>query len=73
MIELIRTNDVVLISFIESLLKDAGIPVFVADTHMSVLEGSMGFLQRRILIDANLEDQARQLVIDAGLAHELRD
>ena len=42
--ELLRTNDIVLISFVESLLKEAEIPHFVADQNMSVIEGSLGVL-----------------------------
>jgi len=48
--ELVRTNDIVLISVIESLLKGAGILHMVVDTHMSVLEGFGGMISRRELI-----------------------
>ena len=51
--ELIRTNDAVIISFVESLLRDAGIGCFVADQNMSVLDGSIGILPRRIMVDAD--------------------
>jgi tRNA1(Val) A37 N6-methylase TrmN6 len=44
----------------------------VLDRHMSVLEGSLGILPRRILVDAENWETARQLLEDAGLAHELR-
>ena len=71
--ELVRTNDVVLISFIESLLNEAGLGYFVADRHMSAVEGSLGFLPRRILIVEEDRDEARRLLSDAGLAAELRD
>lgn len=72
MIELMRTNDAVLISFVEALLRDAGIIFFVADNNMSVLEGSLGILPRRIMVsDASL-DEARQLLADAGIAGEVR-
>eukprot|EP01034_Spumella_vulgaris_P020155 gene20155-25816_t len=47
--ELIRTNDVVLLSFAESLMKDAGINSLIADQGMSILEGSLGLLPRRFL------------------------
>lgn len=70
--ELIRTNDPVLISFVESLMKDAGIACFVADQGMSTLEGSLGMLPRRILVDAQKARLARQIVRDADLGHELR-
>lgn len=71
--ELVRTNDLVLISFIESLLAGAGFDYFVADGHMSAVEGSLGFLPRRILVPAQDCDAARRLLREAGLAAELRD
>ena len=73
MVELIRTNDIVLIGFVESLLEGAGIGVFVADRHVSAIEGSIGAFQRRILVPSDEERQARRLLVDAGLAAELRD
>ncbi|MCX5481230.1 DUF2007 domain-containing protein [Kaistia geumhonensis] len=70
--ELIRTNDMVLISFAESLLKEAGIAYLLADQNMSVIEGSLGVLPRRILVDADALDEARKLMTDAGIGDELR-
>jgi tRNA1(Val) A37 N6-methylase TrmN6 len=70
--ELVRTNNAVLITAIEALLKAADIPHLVLDQHMSVLEGSLGILPRRILVDGENWETARQLLEDAGLAHELR-
>jgi hypothetical protein len=70
--ELIRTNDMVLISFAESLLKEAGIVYLLADQNMSVIEGSLGVLPRRILVDADALDEARKLMTDAGIGDELR-
>lgn len=70
--ELVRTNNAVLITAIEALLKSAEIPHVVLDQHMSVLEGSLGILPRRILVDDEHHDGARQLLEDAGLTHELR-
>jgi Putative prokaryotic signal transducing protein len=73
MTELLRTNDLVLISVVESLLNGAGIDFFIADRHMSAMEGSLGFLPRRILVDRDEAAQARRLLIAAGLGAELRD
>ena len=72
-IELVRTNDLVLISVIESLLAEEGVAHFVADQHMSAMEGSLGFLPRRIMVDSEQEGRARRLLAEAGLAAELRD
>ena len=54
--ELVRTNNAVLITAIEALLKGADIPHVVLDRHMSVLEGSLGILPRRILVDDEHQD-----------------
>lgn len=72
MIELIRTNDAVLLSFVSTLLKEAGIAYFVADTHMSIIEGSLGILPKRLLVEESAKDEAKQLLIDADLGDELR-
>ncbi|QRM54510.1 DUF2007 domain-containing protein [Sinorhizobium sp. BG8] len=72
MIELIRTNDAVLLSFAESLMKEAGIHCFIADRAMSVLEGSLGMLQQRLMVDEERADEARRILKDAGLEGELR-
>jgi hypothetical protein len=71
--ELIRTNNAVVLSFATSLLKDAGIHCLVADQSMSILEGSLGLLPRRLLVEDDRHEEARRLLTDAGLAAELRD
>lgn len=70
--ELIRTNDAVVLSFAESLMKDAGIASLIADQGMSILEGSLGLLPRRFLVAEDDADAARRILIDAGLEAELR-
>ena len=71
-IELVRTNDLVVISLIEGILTQEGVPFFVADQHMSAVEGSLGFLPRRIMVDAEQSERARRLLREAGLEAELR-
>lgn len=71
MLELMRSNDPVLISFVEALLSDAEIVHFVADSHMSILDGSIGVLPRRVMVDGDRLDQARRILRDARLGHEL--
>jgi hypothetical protein len=71
--ELLRTNDVVLISFVEALLSDARIEHLVLDQNMSILEGSIGILPRRILVDKDRIEDARAIVADAGIARELSE
>jgi hypothetical protein len=69
--EIIRTNDTVLVSAVGALLQSAGIPHLVFDQNMSVLEGSLGILPRRILVPEAHNTAARRLLKDAGYAHEL--
>ena len=73
MVELVRTNDLVLIGLLEGLLKSEGVPVLVADAHMGALEGSIGAFQRRLLVPEDLAGRARRLLTEAGLGSELRD
>jgi Putative prokaryotic signal transducing protein len=72
MIEIIRTNDLVTLGFVQSLLEEARIPVLVADGHMSAIEGSIGAFPRRLLVPENHAERARRLIVEAGLAAELR-
>lgn len=73
MVELLRTNDLVLLGLAEALLGEAGIACFVADAHMSTLEGSIGALRRRLLVPTDELEKARRVLRDAGLGKELRD
>jgi hypothetical protein len=70
--ELVRTNDMVMISVIESLFKEAEIIYMVADQNMSVLEGSIGLLPRRIMVVDGDRNRAISLLRNAGLGEELR-
>jgi Putative prokaryotic signal transducing protein len=71
-IEIVRTNDAVLVSAIGALLDGAKIAHLVLDQNMSVLEGSLGILPRRVLVADEDVGPARRLLTAAGLAHELR-
>jgi hypothetical protein len=70
--ELLRTNDLVLISFVEAVLAAESVGCFVADQYMSSMEGSLGFLPRRIMVPAEDVGRARQILRDVGLEEELR-
>lgn len=72
MVEIVRTNDLVLIGFLQSLLENANIPVLIADAHISALEGMIGAFPRRILVPEDRAGQARRLITEAGLDAELR-
>lgn len=65
--EIVRTNDEVLLGFIQALLADASIESVVLDRNMSALEGSVGILPRRLLVEDDLYDQACRVLRDADL------
>jgi hypothetical protein len=67
--ELLRSNDPVLLSFVSSLLEEADIAFMVADLNMSVLEGSIGILPRRVLVEDERIGDARNILAEAGIGH----
>lgn len=71
--ELLKTNDMTLIAYVDALLKEAAIPHQILDQNMSVIEGSIGILPRRILVPAERLAEARALVRDAGEGAALPD
>lgn len=67
MIELVRSNDPVLVSFVTSILAEAGIEHSVTDAHMSVIDGSIGAIANRIMVAEDHHAEARRLLADAGV------
>lgn len=65
--ELIRTNDITVIAHATALLEGEGIDVFVMDVHMSVLEGSIGVLPRRMMVADRYHARARIVLKDNGI------
>jgi len=68
---LLATNNMVTLSLVTSLLEEADIEHLVLDENMSVLEGSIGIIPRRLIVDPARYDYARRLLEDAGLGKEL--
>lgn len=58
---ILKTNDPILLNFAEALLADAGIETVVFDSHMSIMDGSMGFMPRRLMVAD--EDFARAALV----------
>lgn len=71
--ELLRTNDVVALGLMCGLLDQAGLLHMIADHHVSVLEGSIGAIPRRLMVAGDSVDEARTLLRDAGLGEYLPD
>ena len=64
--ELVRTNDVVKLSWLQALLADAGIYAVVLDVHTSVIEGSIGAIPRRLAVIEDAFARARRVLAAAG-------
>jgi hypothetical protein len=65
--EIIRSNDPVLMSFAQVLLRDAGLDAVLVDQNMSVMEGSIGILQGRLLVASDQWARAASVLDDADL------
>ena len=65
--ELLRTNDPTLVAFVTALLHGEEIDCFEMDVHMSVLEGSIGILPRRIMVRDRDLFQARAILRDLDI------
>jgi hypothetical protein len=63
--ELLRSNDVVHLSWIKSIFDESNIPIFVMDEQMSVLEGSANAIPRRVMVSEEDYAQAMKILEDA--------
>ncbi len=60
--ELLRSNDPVLLSWIQALLAEAGIDCLVFDTHASIIEGSISAIPRRVMVAEDEHGRACRIV-----------
>jgi hypothetical protein len=67
MVELLRTNDLVLLSYLSAVLADAAVDAVILDEHTSILEGSIGAIPRRLMVAAADAVRARALLMEAGI------
>ena len=61
----LKTIDPVVLNFAANLLSQEGIESVVLDTHASVMDGSMGFLPRRLMVSDEDFVRAMELLRDA--------
>ena len=62
------SNDLVRLSFLAALLRDAGIECVLLDGHVSAVEGSIGAIPRRLAVAEADEARARRVLAEAGEA-----
>lgn len=65
--EVLRTTDLLTITRAEGVLAAEGIPAFQFDGHMSVLEGSLGILPRRLMVADRDHFLAAAILRDHGI------
>lgn len=65
MFELVRTNDPVLISWLQAQLQGQGIEVLVLDEYMSVMDGSVLAIPRRIMVPDAHQATAKAILAEA--------
>ena len=65
--ELFSTNDITQFVYAETILNSNDIVSFTLDENVSVLEGSIGILPRRLMVLENDYEQALELLEDFGL------
>ena len=68
--EILRTNNVVYLSFVQVVLAEAGIECLIFDVHMSIMEGSLGVLPCRLMVTDEDESRARYVLATAEPAKE---
>jgi hypothetical protein len=68
MVELVRSNDLVYLSWVEAQLAEAGIHCLLTDQYTSVIEGSIGAIPRRLLVDGEDLPRALRLLREAEAA-----
>jgi hypothetical protein len=64
--ELLRSNNLVRLSFLTALLADAGIEAVIFDSHTSVAEGSISAIPRRLMVEDEDYSRARRILIESG-------
>jgi len=62
--EILRSNDPVLLSWAEARLAGAGIAAVLLDAYTSVMEGSIGAIPRRLMVDDADHARAKRLIDD---------
>ena len=71
MIAILKTVNPATLNFAQAVLKEAGIPFFLMDQNVSIIDCSIGIIPRRLMVVEDDVDDARQAFIDAGLSDEI--
>jgi len=67
----IATTNPATLNFAEAVLKSEGIQSFIMDANMSLVDGSIGIIPRRLCVANSDYDEAVKLLTEAELGHEI--
>ena len=65
--ELLRSNDFVYLSYVTHLLSEEGVDHVLLDAYTSAVEGSIGAIPRRVMVDEQELPRARNILGNASL------
>lgn len=65
--ELLRSNDLVFLSYVSHVLDAEGVDYLLLDTYTSAVEGSIGAIPRRLMVGEDEFDRARRILGNASL------
>ena len=68
---IMKTVNPATLNFAQAVLKEADIPFFVMDQNVSIVEGSIGIMPRRLMVVDEDGPDAREALTDAGLGDEI--
>ena len=71
MIAILKTVNPATLNFAQAVLKEADIPFFLMDQNVSLIEGSIGIIPRRLMVVDEDAPDARQALQAAGLGDEI--
>jgi len=71
MIAILKTVKPATLNFAQAVLKEADIPFFVMDQNVSIIEGSIGVIPRRLMVVDEDAKDAKEALIAAGLGDEI--
>lgn len=71
MIAILKTVNPATLNFAQAVLKEADIPFFVMDQNVSIVEGSIGIMPRRLMVVDEDAPDAREALTDAGMGDDI--
>ena len=70
--ELLRSNDLVVLSWAQAILAAEAIPCVLLDDHVSGVEGSIGAIPRRLMVEDDHLERAAQRLLEQARARARR-